>query len=494
MTSNNQYDPGNDAINTVIIGILPALVIVLFKGFKNEKRNPSSFINGFDDFIIMVSITINPSFSAFQWLSYDNKTVINMIFGYISLISFCLRSQHRFFSLLNVKEATYFMISFVYLLVALMSLVLMFGYSILVIGNDMDSVNIISFNYIGKLCANNFGTDKCQMLNILNYSVNCTCFGINFLFFIYYFCSNRKMMKKIEEMNKKEKFGWKTLINLVKKLIKFLKDTIFNCFKKNKNDDQRKEEFPWKKLDYLISVMNNKTMNRLEGLIFFLNRVISLTLVIYPAILSGYLLSTNVTLTKIFFAICIISLSRLIEHFGDNEPEKITTIISYYLNYNSNMHIRKLIYDQLEDQKKQLEKIVDQVGFKSKEVINSVKNSLENQIKVISERKVEINEIKDVVKALSRQIKILQEEIKKLQGEIRELQENQQEPQEELKFVATLEEIVKRLETIVEALKEIVKRLELIVKMIVEAQEKKKCKITTNNMNGNANSLPISIN
>ncbi|CAG8651778.1 734_t:CDS:2 [Dentiscutata erythropus] len=269
-------------------------------------------------------------------------------------------------------------------------------------------------------------------------------------------------MRKVEEMNKKEKFGWKTLI---KKLIKFLKDTIFSC------DDQKKEEFPWKKLDYLISVMNNKTMNRLEGLIFFLNRIISLTLVIYPAILSGYLISTNVTLTKIFFAICIISLSRLIEHFGDNEPEKITTIISYYLNYNSNMHIRKLLYDQLEDQKKQLEKIVDQVGFKSKEIINSVKNSLENQAKVISERKVEINEIKDVVKALSHQIKILQEEIKKLQEEIRELQENQQEPQEELKFVATLEEIVKRLEMVVEALREIVKRLEMIVEALDLAEK-----------------------
>ncbi|CAG8834063.1 15936_t:CDS:2, partial [Racocetra persica] len=184
-------------------------------------------------------------------------------------------------------------------------------------------------------------------------------------------------------------------------------------------------EFPWNKLDYLISVMNNKAMNRLEGLIFALNRVIILTLVIYPAILSGYLISTNSNITKIVFAICILSLSRLIEHF------------------------------------------VDQVGIKNKEVINSVKNSLENQAKVIS---VEINETKDVVNALTRQIKILQEEIKELQEEIRKLQENQREPQEELKIAATLKEIIKRLETVVEALREIVKRLE----MIVEAQENKK--------------------
>ncbi|KAF0513394.1 hypothetical protein F8M41_017808 [Gigaspora margarita] len=492
MSSNYQYDPGNDAINTVIIGILPALVVVLFKGFKNEKRNPSSFINGFDDFIILFSITINPSISAFQWASSNNRATINLITGYISFISFCLRSQPRLFSLLKVKETTYFMISFVNLLVALTSLVVMFGYSILVIGNNgnIGFDSIISFNHIGKICADNFGIDKCQVLSILNYSVNCTCFGINFLIFIYYFYSNRKMMKKIEEMKKKEKFGWEFLINHVKKLIKFLKGLFINYFKKNKNDAQKKEVFPWKKLDYLISVMNNKTMNLLEGLIFFFNHIISFILVIYPAILSGYLLSTNSILTKILFALCIISLSRLIEHFGDNEPEKVTTIISYYLNYNSNMHIRKLLYDQLEDQKNQLEKIVDQVGFKNKEVINGVKNSLENQTKVISQQKFEINNIKDVVKALTRQIKILHEEIKEFQGEIRELQENQQVPQEELKVVATLEEIVKRLEVVVETLSEIVKRLE----MIVEELKKKNCKGTTNNTNGNANSLPISIN
>ncbi|CAG8492161.1 139_t:CDS:2, partial [Racocetra fulgida] len=125
--------------------------------------------------------------------------------------------------------------------------------------------------------------------------------------------------------------------------------------------------------------------------------------------------------------------------------------------------------------------VMDQVGIKNKEVINSVKNSLEKQARVIS---VAINETKDVVNALTRQIKILQEEIKEFQEEIRKLQENQREPQEELKIAATLKEIIKRLETVVEALREIVKRLE----MIVEAQEdKKNRKSTTNNINGNAN-------
>ncbi|CAG8821460.1 21124_t:CDS:2, partial [Dentiscutata erythropus] len=45
-------------------------------------------------------------------------------------------------------------------------------------------------------------------------------------------------------------------------------------------------------------------------------------LTIYPAVVSGYLLSTNSTTTKIAFLICSLSLSRLIDHFGDNEPKK----------------------------------------------------------------------------------------------------------------------------------------------------------------------------
>src|SRR5207244_2000196 len=51
-----------------------------------------------------------------------------------------------------------------------------------------------------------------------------------------------------------------------------------------------------------------------------------------PAIVSGWLLSTNSVTTKIAFGICSISLSRLIEHFNDDEPEKINTIISRYFN------------------------------------------------------------------------------------------------------------------------------------------------------------------
>ncbi|RIA92342.1 hypothetical protein C1645_820860 [Glomus cerebriforme] len=59
-----------------------------------------------------------------------------------------------------------------------------------------------------------------------------------------------------------------------------------------------------------------------------------ITLIVYPAIISGYLISTNSTITKVAFGICSISFTRLVEHFGDG-PEKINTAISFYLNFDN---------------------------------------------------------------------------------------------------------------------------------------------------------------
>ncbi|CAG8713484.1 5275_t:CDS:2, partial [Dentiscutata erythropus] len=52
-------------------------------------------------------------------------------------------------------------------------------------------------------------------------------------------------------------------------------------------------------------------------------------------VVSGYLLSTSSLTTKLAFAICSTAVSRIVEHLGDNEPEKVeTTIISFYLNWH----------------------------------------------------------------------------------------------------------------------------------------------------------------
>ncbi|KAF0399943.1 hypothetical protein F8M41_009630 [Gigaspora margarita] len=116
------------------------------------------------------------------------------------------------------------------------------------------------------------------------------------------------------------------------------------------------------------------------------NFLIALILVICPAIISGYLFSTNPISTKIAFAICSIALSRLYEHYSDNEPKKLVTATSYFLNFNSIMCDKKKICDELEDLIECLEVITDHVELKAKNVINSVKNSLESQLEMISGR------------------------------------------------------------------------------------------------------------
>ncbi|RIB23649.1 hypothetical protein C2G38_2072218 [Gigaspora rosea] len=68
------------------------------------------------------------------------------------------------------------------------------------------------------------------------------------------------------------------------------------------------------------------------------NYIIISTLMIYPAFIVGYILSNNTYTTKISFSICSIAFSRLIEHFGE-APEKINTVISYYLNYREDLEI-----------------------------------------------------------------------------------------------------------------------------------------------------------
>ncbi|CAG8508540.1 4330_t:CDS:2 [Dentiscutata heterogama] len=72
MESNNQYNPLNDTVNTVISGLLPGLIVGLFNGFESAKRRGfSSPINVFDDIIIFYSIIIYPLVSGLQCISFS---------------------------------------------------------------------------------------------------------------------------------------------------------------------------------------------------------------------------------------------------------------------------------------------------------------------------------------------------------------------------------------------------------------------------------------
>ncbi|CAG8809546.1 14718_t:CDS:1, partial [Racocetra persica] len=120
----------------------------------------------------------------------------------------------------------------------------------------------------------------------------------------------------------------------------------------------------------------------------------------YPAIVSGYLLNTNSLTTKIVFAISSISLSRLIEHFGDNEPKKINTAISFYLNWNVKMN-EKMKKEKNQDLENQEDIIVN---YKKDE--QDPKEMLINQI----------NRLKSIQKQESKLFEEMIEELQNLQG------------------------------------------------------------------------------
>ncbi|RIB25782.1 hypothetical protein C2G38_2165127 [Gigaspora rosea] len=100
------------------------------------------------------------------------------------------------------------------------------------------------------------------------------------------------------------------------------------------------------------------------------------------AVISGYFLSTNSSTTKLAFTIYSISLSRLIDHFGDNEPKKIKTMISVYLNWHARMIKNDAIEnfkEKLEDQIKKLKEITNLYDKTFEKKIGKIIKALENQ-------------------------------------------------------------------------------------------------------------------
>ncbi|RIB20032.1 hypothetical protein C2G38_2035608 [Gigaspora rosea] len=104
-----------------------------------------------------------------------------------------------------------------------------------------------------------------------------------------------------------------------------------------------------------------------------------------------------------------IALSRLLEHYGDDQPEKINTLVSCYMNYTSNMWagdiLRSKTEEILESLIKLLTIIADRTEFKTVKKINYVKNSVENQLKIFKEKSKDIedrkleNDVKKPVRA-----------------------------------------------------------------------------------------------
>ncbi|KAF0550218.1 hypothetical protein F8M41_024794 [Gigaspora margarita] len=139
--------------------------------------------------------------------------------------------------------------------------------------------------------------------------------------------------------------------------------------------------------------------------------------------LYGYLLSTDSVTTKLSFGICSIALSRLLDHYGDDQPEKINTLVSCYMNYTLTMWAGDILRDEtekiLEGLIKLLTIIADRTEFKTAKKINYVKNSVENQLKIFKEGSKDIeglskiqDNIKNVICTLNIQIEKLENDAK----------------------------------------------------------------------------------
>ncbi|UZO17075.1 uncharacterized protein OCT59_008437 [Rhizophagus irregularis] len=274
------YDPADDAINTVLSGLLPALIFGMFRGFESEKKKKISFINIFDDLIIFGSIVAFPMCTGFELYQYFNvkpniygilATLITAILGIFSYLLFLF--PRRQINNLNIKilDRLCNPISSTYFFIVSLVLSLYFGYF---------NLSLITTDY----CIINIGFSKCKTLKImvsiiLLYSI---------IVLLFHLSSHRVMNRK-----------------------------------------------------------NTKVLLRVLQVLKWLH-MISLT--VYPAIVSGYLLSDNPRTTKIAFGITSISFTRLANHFGD-KPEEINTAISTYLNFKYNN----------ESQIKSIEKLTEEV-------------------------------------------------------------------------------------------------------------------------------------
>ncbi|CAG8717510.1 28623_t:CDS:1 [Dentiscutata erythropus] len=261
--------------------------------------------------------------------------------------------------------------------------------------NDNQTIQIISPNrsYVSKICVDEFSVSRCNDLKLSNEIVINVFLLLNLISFIG--CILAILMFKLLINSKNQQTN--TFI-----VIKFLYNHII----------------------YNIVISNFMKIS---------NCITIVVLTIYPAVVSGYILSTDSTTTKIAFLICSLSLSRLIDHFGDNEPKKVMTMISFYLHWTADMIVKDRIENAkkpLAESKENLKTLADQIHItdeKIKEDINKIKEILENQEKELSEIIINYEEgkIEDKVKNIKTMLKIQMEDMKKLKNQISEENLNQ---------------------------------------------------------------------
>ncbi|CAG8738270.1 10298_t:CDS:1, partial [Racocetra persica] len=126
-----------------------------------------------------------------------------------------------------------------------------------------------------------------------------------------------------------------------------------------------------------------------------------------------YLLSTNSTTTKIVFAICSISFSRIVEHFYDNEPKKINTMISNYLNFHGFI-VKKAEIENIKDNLKNILNELSEIEDQSEMKIDDIKKALNN---IINENN--FKRIDNIMNILNYQVKRLKKRLEENSLEIK---------------------------------------------------------------------------
>ncbi|CAG8696505.1 1453_t:CDS:2, partial [Cetraspora pellucida] len=189
----------------------------------------------------------------------------------------------------------------------------------MILGGDYDllSLHFLSYmiDYVSSYCVEYFGIKRCNDLNTSSVVIYFICIGISLIYLAFYLAPRIGLKKVYQDIN-----------NLREKWV----------------------------YDYLLIP----------------NYIVIIILTVYPAIVSGYLLSTNSQTTQIVFAISSISLSRLVEHFGDSEPKKINTAISFYLNCNDEHDPKEMLIYQIN----RLKSIQEQKSKLFEEVIEELQN------------------------------------------------------------------------------------------------------------------------
>ncbi|CAG8795717.1 2482_t:CDS:2, partial [Dentiscutata erythropus] len=120
-------------------------------------------------------------------------------------------------------------------------------------------------------------------------------------------------------------------------------------------------------------------------------------------VISGYLINNNPSSTKIALAIYSISLSRLVEHFGDNEPKKVKTMISFVLNWHARAiknsvieTIKNKLEAVLENQKEELAEIILTYEMINDKILEINKSLSYQIVKMINLYSKEINDTEEM--------------------------------------------------------------------------------------------------